>query len=116
MPTVMLNARLVASITPTSGKRREYFDEDVPGLALRVTESGAKSWTVLYRHHGRLRRMTLGTLTAFTLAKARKEARDVLYAGGGSRTVPGARGAVQRNVYGALMKRDPGRHFEWPGR
>jgi hypothetical protein len=80
MPTVMLTARFVESIKPTPGKRVEWFDEDVPGLALRVTETGAKSWTILYRHRARLRRMTLGTTSVLSLAKTRERARDELYA------------------------------------
>ncbi len=56
-----LNARTVDSIKPTPGKRVDYFDSEVRGLALRVTEHGVKSWSVLYRHRGRLRRLTLGT-------------------------------------------------------
>jgi integrase len=80
MPTVMLTARFVDSINPTQGKRLEYFDEEVPGLALRVTEHGVKSWTILYRHRSRLRRLTLGSAAVISLAKARERARDELYA------------------------------------
>jgi integrase len=80
MPTVMLTARFVDSVKPDAGKRIEWFDEDVPGLALRVTPAGSKSWTVLYRHRGRLRRLTLGTTEVVSLAKARERARDELYA------------------------------------
>jgi hypothetical protein len=82
MPTLMLTARFVDSVKPTPGKRVEYFDEDVTGLALRVTERGAKSWTVLYRHRGHLRRLTLGNTGVLTLARARELARDHLYAAG----------------------------------
>lgn len=82
MPTLMLTARFVESVKPTPGKRVEYFDEDVTGLALRVTDRGAKSWTVLYRHRGHLRRLTLGNTSVLTLAKARDLARDHLYAAG----------------------------------
>src|SRR5262249_1688730 len=80
MPTVMLTARFVDSIKPARDKRVEYFDEDVTGLALRVSPTGAKTWTVLYRHRGRLRRLTLGSVDVITLAKARERARDQLYA------------------------------------
>jgi len=48
--------RKIKAIKPTN-KGVEYLDEKVPGLALRVTPNGAKSWTVRYRHRGRLRRM-----------------------------------------------------------
>ncbi len=51
-------------------KRLEIHDELAPGLMLRVTETGRKSWSVLYRvagqgpsgARGALRRMTLGPL------------------------------------------------------
>ncbi|MEO8480635.1 MAG: tyrosine-type recombinase/integrase [Acidobacteriota bacterium] len=78
MPTLMLTARFVQSVKPTA-TRTEYFDEDVTGLALRVTPTGAKSWSVLYRHRGRLRRMTLGSERVITLASARERARDLLH-------------------------------------
>ena len=78
MPTVNLTARLVASIKPGKA-RKEYFDAATPGLALRVTPTGAKSWTVLYRHRGRLRRLTLGSESVVTLAAARERARDELH-------------------------------------
>ena len=77
-----LTARTVASIKPVPGKRLEIFDDEVPGLALRVTPQGAKSWAVLYRHRGRRRRLTLGSLDVLTLAQARERARDELYAAG----------------------------------
>src|SRR4051812_10683283 len=78
MPTLTLTARTVKSIKPTS-TRVEYFDTEVPGLALRVSPTGAKSWTVFYRHRGRLRRLTIGSAKAITLAKARIRARDELH-------------------------------------
>jgi integrase len=51
----------------------------VPGLALRVTPNGAESWTVRYRHRGRLRRLTLGDLAVVSLADARARGRDALH-------------------------------------
>jgi integrase len=78
MPTITLTDRLIRTIKAT-GKRVEYIDAKVPGLALRVMPSGAKSWTIRYRHRGRLRRMTLGVLGVVPLAKARERARDLLY-------------------------------------
>ena len=78
MPAKMLTDRFIASVKPKKS-RIEYVDKKVPGLALRVTERGAKSWTVRYRHRGRMRRMTLGTLKAIPLAKARDRVRDLLH-------------------------------------
>ena len=78
MPTVTLAARHIDSIKPTT-TRVEYVDEKVPGLALRVMPTGAKSWTVRYRHRGRLRRVTLGSAAVITLAQARERVRDLLH-------------------------------------
>jgi integrase len=79
MPTLTFNARTAKSIKPTSA-RAEYFDAEVPGLALRVSPTGAKSWTVFYRHRGRLRRLTIGRADVVSLANARARARDELHA------------------------------------
>ena len=49
------------------------------GLSLRVSARGKKTWTVLYRHRGRLRRLTLGGADVISLAKARERARDELH-------------------------------------
>jgi hypothetical protein len=75
----MLTDRQIAAIKPTS-TRVEYVDEKVPGLALRVTPNGAKSWTVRYRHRGRLRRLTLGSASVNPLVQARVRVRDLLHA------------------------------------
>ena len=81
MPTEKLTAKRVESIKPTAGKRVDYFDSQVRGLVLRVTEHGAKSWSVMYRHRGKLRRLTLGPLSdRFGLAEAREQAKDALEA------------------------------------
>jgi integrase len=74
----MLTDRQVAAIKPTTA-RVEYVDEKVPGLALRVTPNGAKSWTVRYRHRGRLRRLTLGSASVIPLVQARERVRDLLH-------------------------------------
>ena len=52
---VKLNARTVESLKPTS-KRMDYHDTEARGLTLRVTPNGVKTWSVLYRHRGKLRR------------------------------------------------------------
>jgi integrase len=73
-----LNARSVKRMKPTIGKRMDYHDSEVRGLTLRVTERGVKSWTVLYRHRGRLRRLTLGDAKVIGLADARERAREAI--------------------------------------
>jgi integrase len=55
---------------PTPAKDRvEYFDTTFPALALRVTSSGHKSWSLFYRNSGRLRRYTIGNYPAFDPAR-----------------------------------------------
>jgi integrase len=53
----------------------DYFDETVPGLALRVTSRGTKAWTFL--HGTPRRRITLGRYPTLSLAAARTAALEV---------------------------------------
>ena len=64
------------------GKRIERFDSGADGLALRITDRGAKTWCISYhfpddqgqlKHH----RYTIGPWPAIGLAQAREEARKV---------------------------------------
>jgi integrase len=75
MPT--LTERTVATIKP-SATRREIADRLLPGLYLIVQPSGARSWAVRYRHHGRTRKHTLGACPAIDLKTARGLATKVL--------------------------------------
>jgi len=77
MPTILLTARTVAGLKPQS-HQVDYFDQALPGLALRVSQAGRKCWTVLYRHQRRLRRLTIGVYPNLTLADARVQARRTL--------------------------------------
>ena len=49
----------------------EVFDQGYPGLAVRISYGGGRSWVYFYRAGGKLRRMTLGTYPAMSLAEAR---------------------------------------------
>jgi hypothetical protein len=68
----------VKKIKPPASGRDEYFDALVPGLCLRVTNKGSKSWAVMYRLHGRLVRHTIGKYPTFDVGDAREEARAAL--------------------------------------
>ena len=59
------------------GKRIERFDAGAPGLSLRVTERGVKSWSVYYRLGGVHRRETIGTWPKVGVAHARDRAREI---------------------------------------
>ena len=71
---VMLTDRFCATATPPA--RTDYFDEQVAGLALRVTERGHRSWSYLFTspRDGKRARVALGTYPATSLAGARAKA------------------------------------------
>ncbi len=76
MPTIALTDTFCRSAKPLKGGRTDYFDETVPGLALRVTENGHRSWCFHFRspRDGKRARATLGTYPATSLAAARGRA------------------------------------------
>jgi integrase len=78
MPTKKLTDLFVERTPAPARGRVEYFDAAFPGLALRVTEKGGKSWSVFYRINGRLRRFTIGRYPAIKPAQARREAMTTL--------------------------------------
>src|SRR5262249_12983200 len=73
-----LTELFVARVKPPAQGRVEYFDAAFPGLALRVTANGSKSWCTFYRFKGRLRRFTIGAYPAIKPAQARREAAAAL--------------------------------------
>jgi integrase len=84
MPSRSLTAAAVDRIKPPSKGQVEHFDKGFPGLALRVSYGGGKSWVFFYRAGGKLRRLTLGTYPALALAEAReawREARKAVQCG-----------------------------------
>src|SRR5262245_46860790 len=62
--------------------RTDFIDADNPGLVLRVTPRGVKSWSLLYRRRGdrTRRRVSLGRFPHVGLADARAAARGHLAA------------------------------------
>jgi hypothetical protein len=79
MPPINLTARFIESLKgDPSTKQRDYWDESITGLGLRVSSGGRKTWVVMYRHNRRQRRLTLGTFPVLTLADARARAREAL--------------------------------------
>ncbi len=71
---VLLTPFFITNATAPEKGRTEYWDEKIPGLALRVTERGAKSWIYMGRVFGKQIRLTLGKVEALSLADARKKA------------------------------------------
>lgn len=78
MPRLKLTARNVDSVKPPTTGRMDYWDTDPMGFGLRVSESGRKTWMVMYRVDGVQHRLTLGTYPAMSLAGARQKAKDAM--------------------------------------
>jgi integrase len=74
MPSIKFTAAKIRFLEGVRGKQVDYFDQTLPGFFLRVSQDGKKSFGVMYRHGGRLRRMKLGTYPLVSLAKARIKA------------------------------------------
>lgn len=79
MARVNLTERVVVAARADPGTRLELWDERVPGLHLRVTDRGVKTWVIRYRNPtGQQPRLSLGKMPAFTLKDARERAAEVL--------------------------------------
>jgi integrase len=90
-----LTDKRVAMMRAPADGRREIFDEIVTGLCFRITKNGARSWSVLYRHEGKLCRQTLGPYPRIPLAKARQMAKEALELVGRGTDPRAARAAAQ---------------------
>lgn len=56
-----------------------YWDTVFPGLGLRVTKAGAKSYIFETRLNGKRKRITIGSMSTFTPEQARREAQKLSY-------------------------------------
>ncbi len=63
---------------PEVGQRVTYHDTKAPGLTVRVTHTGAKSFCVQRRINGRVERITLGKFPTMTIEQARTETTKVM--------------------------------------
>jgi integrase len=54
-----------------------FFDDDMPGLGLRLRSGGKRSWIFQYGIGSKQRRMSLGTAPALSLAAARRTATEL---------------------------------------
>ncbi len=79
MPKKRLTDRTVASLKTPARGQVDYFDDNPRCFGVRVNAGGRKSFFVMYRFEGRLRRYTLGPYPALKLAEARQKAKDALY-------------------------------------
>jgi len=79
VPTVNLTARGIESLKPPPPKQQiDFWDDSLPGFGVRVSYSGTKTWVIMYRYNGRLRRHSFAKVAELDLADARKAARKKL--------------------------------------
>jgi integrase len=72
-------AKLLALSAPPIGQRTTYRDSEVRGLELRITSTGAKSFSVFRRvKGGRPERITVGAFPAISVERARVNAKKYL--------------------------------------
>lgn len=76
MPKRNLNAAVVERLKPPAQGQEDHFDKGYPGLAVRISYGGRKSWVFFYRLRDKQRRMKLGSWPAMSLAEARQAWRD----------------------------------------
>ena len=62
----------------TPDKRKEYFDDTIKGLSLRITPTGKKTFSVIKRIDGKLTRLTIGPYPIVTIKQARDKAIKLL--------------------------------------
>jgi integrase len=73
-----LTKKSVPALTLPAGKSEViYFDDDVPGLGVRLRAGGARRWIFQYRVGARHRRITLGSVSAISLTQARASASEL---------------------------------------
>jgi len=84
MPTIKMTARSLESLKPNAEKQIDYFDASTPGLHMRVSPKGTKTWAYFYRvqtlNGRKQRRFTIGRFPALSLADARNSAREQYHA------------------------------------
>jgi integrase len=77
LPTIKLTQPAVEKLKPPVSGRIEYWDSQLPGFGLRISESGRKTWVAMYRVGGKLIRETIGTVAIIdNVADARDRARQ----------------------------------------
>jgi len=80
MPTTTITDKLCERVRPPESGRLEFFDARLPGFSLRVTDKGVKTFSLLYRVNGGIkRRLTIGPYNgAGSLKAARDRARKAI--------------------------------------
>lgn len=72
-----ISKRQVDALMPTE-RDLDFFDDDLKGFGVRVRTSGRKTYFVLMRHRGVLRRFTIGPHGAVSPELARTKAKEII--------------------------------------
>lgn len=67
-------ARIRKLPIPEKGKRVDYYDTKIPKLVCRITSTGNKSYSVVYRVGAKVHRITLGNTAKLTVKQAQDKA------------------------------------------
>lgn len=78
MPRKRLTEAAVEKLKPTPDKQIDYFDAGMPGLMLRVSYGGTKTWRALYYVNRKPKTHKLGRYPVLNLKQARDAARAFL--------------------------------------
>lgn len=74
-----LTTKFIEGKKPDPKKRLEFRDALMPGLVLRISKAGTKSFCLHKRINGKMRRLPIGRFPIVSLAEAREMVRQVLY-------------------------------------
>ena len=74
-----LTTKFIEGLKPNPARRLDFRDELMPGLVLRVSTSGTKTFCLHKRINGRMSRLTVGRFGVVSLAEARERVRQILY-------------------------------------
>jgi len=77
MAKIKLTQRTLETLKPPQAGRVEFSDDALPNFVLRVSATGRKAFTFMYRFRGEQRRAELGTFPPLSLGEAREMARQV---------------------------------------
>lgn len=72
------NKSIVSLRTPLKGKRDYYYDRDIDGLCLAVTDTGYKSFLVYRKINGKPERVIFGKYPDMSISNARVKAGEIL--------------------------------------
>ncbi len=87
--TITFTTAWISKLTPPASGRVTYYDSVLPGFCLRITATGASSYSVIKKLAGRPVRVTIGAVDQIGLKAARDRASGAGQDGRWSQSKPG---------------------------